>query len=540
MPAALRYVAVVRVWGPVVLVGVVAGCLSGGPPPTGQRLTSGRENVQLKFLGSKPGAPLLVWKNVDNFVSGSELHLLTPSTTDQPVSDRLLAQGVTYDSIFRDLVLDSRGRIAITLMNSNDPTIMYVPGGADLVLVDTATGAQQDLGLFNGNYEQSESGDRIIYDSTDGVHVHEIDDQDTLLGPLSAHVIPSLVGEDVYYLVGVDYSVPGGNVDADLWRFTRGGTPEHLTDHVSQLTVMSGLLVIMRGGMTQASASVTSILDPVTLHETPVPASSVVSISPDGRWLVATTQMDVPPLTVLFQPATGQTQTLQVPNPYFGVAWRPGQDGEAWLSFSGGGSTSTTLIARPGSTLVDISRQILSSYGPPVGIASPFSDDGKYFLALQSEFGYLDVRSPVSLVPVDDPMATGLLLNPTGSTYSFAIGLSDGGLLVGAWFKDSDRSDFYRYDLATGTSRLLGEAGSVVAVGQRRMLVLLHVVNQTGDLALVDLETGATTVLAQTVGAVTVEGPSGSDALAPGTRVAFSLINPIASPYDGVWIVTLP
>jgi malonyl CoA-acyl carrier protein transacylase len=87
---------------------------------------------------------------------------------------------------------------------------------------------------------------------------------------------------------------------------------------------------------------------------------------------------------------------------------------------------------------------------------------------------------------------------------------------------------------------LLGEAGSVVVVGLRRMLVLLHVVNQTGDLALVELDTGATTVLGHSVGAVAVEGSSGSDALAPGTRVAFSLINPIASPYDGVWIVTLP
>ena len=245
--------------------------------------------------------------------------------------------------------------------------------------------------------------------------------------------------------------------------------------------------------------------------------------------------MDVP-LSVLFQPATGQTQPLDVPPSYLGVDWRPGQDGEAWLSIQSG----TTLIARPGSALVDISRRILSSYFPPVGSVGPFTIYGNSFLAYQSDVGYFDARVPVSLVPVDDPSATGLLLNPAGSSYSFAAELSDGGLLVGAWFKDSDRSDFYRYDLATGTSRLLGEAGSVVAVGQQRMLVLLHVANQTGDLALVDLDTAATTVLAHSVGGVAVEGPSGSDALAPGTRVAFSLINPIASPYDGVWIVTLP
>jgi len=133
-----------------------------------------------------------------------------------------------------------------------------------------------------------------------------------------------------------------------------------------------------------------------------------------------------------------------------------------------------------------------------------------------------------------------VLLNPTGSNYQFGAELSDGGLLVAAWFKDSDRADFYRYDITKGTSRLLGESGSAVAIGEKRMLALLHVESQIGDLALIDLDTGANTVLAQSVTNVVVEGPSGNNALAPGTRVAYSLINPIASPYDGVWVVTLP
>ena len=272
----------VRVWALVGLVGVVTGCLSGGPPPTGQRLTTERDSVQLKFLGSKPGAPLLVWRNVDNFETGSELHLLTPSTTDQPVSDRLLAQGVTYDSTSRGLVLDSRGRIAVTVFQSqNNGPIYTYPPPENLILVDPATGAQQDLGFIN-SYEQSNSGDRIVYDTPDAVHVHDVDDQDTVLGSRSAHVLTSLVGDDVYYTVGVDYA----GQDGELWRFTRGGTPEQLTDQVSQFSVVSGSLLVRRGGTTQTSG--TSILDPVTLHETHVPAPDVLSISPDGRWLVAT------------------------------------------------------------------------------------------------------------------------------------------------------------------------------------------------------------------------------------------------------------
>ena len=72
---------VVRVWALAGLAGVAAGCLSGGPPPTGQRLTTERGPVRLQFLGPKPGAPLLVWEHVDNFETGSELHVLTPSIT---------------------------------------------------------------------------------------------------------------------------------------------------------------------------------------------------------------------------------------------------------------------------------------------------------------------------------------------------------------------------------------------------------------------------------------------------------------------------
>jgi len=395
---------VVRVWASVVLVGVMAGCISGGPPPTGQRLTSGREPVQLAFLGSKPGAPLLVWKDVNNFDAGSDLHLLTLSATGQLVSDRLLAQRVVAPgySTVSSPTLDSRGRIALTLVTDQSP-INYYPRPGALTLVDVATGAQQDLGFVSG-YQQSESGDRIVYASLDAVHVHEVDDQDTVLGPISAHVITYLAGEDVYY------TVLGDNADADLWRFTRGGTPEHLTDHVSSFTPRQGLLFVTRGGVPPQAGmppqpGVTSILDPVTLHETPLPASDIVSISPDRRWLVATTYaydaQTTMPLTVLFETATGASQTLDVPSQYFsGVGWRPGQDGEVWLSTQNG----TTLIVRPGSSApVEIPRQILSSYGSPLADPFVFTRDGKHFLSYQSEFGYLGARDPIYLAAVDDP-----------------------------------------------------------------------------------------------------------------------------------------
>ena len=67
---------------------------------------------------------------------------------------------------------------------------------------------------------------------------------------------------------------------------------------------------------------------------------------------------------------TGASQTLDVSSPYFtGIGWRPGQDGEVWLSDQSG-----TAIARPGSSpSVEIPGQILSSYGWPLGDAFVFT-----------------------------------------------------------------------------------------------------------------------------------------------------------------------
>src|SRR5262249_14984499 len=147
---------------------------------------SGRDRVQLAFLGSKPGAPLLVWEGVDNFDAGSDLHLFTLSATGQPASDHLLAQGVATSFNPSSPVVDSRGRIALTLVTDQSPANVYPRPGV-LTLVDVATGAQQDLGFVN-SYGQSDSGDRIIYYTQDGVHVHDVDDRDTVLSSLSPYV----------------------------------------------------------------------------------------------------------------------------------------------------------------------------------------------------------------------------------------------------------------------------------------------------------------------------------------------------------------
>jgi hypothetical protein len=93
------------------------------------------------------------------------------------------------------------------------------------------------------------------------------------------------------------------------------------------------------------------------------------------------------------------------------------------------------------------------------------------------------------------------------------------------------------------TQRQIASTGNVVATGRSRCLVLLNWVASagSGDLTIVDYATGAQSLIAENVHSVAVDVSSdGSDALAPGTRVAFLVRNRIASPYDGLWALELP
>ena len=103
-------------------------------------------------------------------------------------------------------------------------------------------------------------------------------------------------------------------------------------------------------------------------------------------------------------------------------------------------------------------------------------------------------------------------------------------------------------DPDTGASQSFVINGQVVALGHTRALALVdwQIDRKTGDLCLIDLATGAQTLLAKNVYTVAVDPgthadvPPDIDALAAGTRIAFLVRNPFASPYDGLWVAELP
>jgi hypothetical protein len=112
--------------------------------------------------------------------------------------------------------------------------------------------------------------------------------------------------------------------------------------------------------------------------------------------------------------------------------------------------------------------------------------------------------------------------------------------------QEVSRQDLYLVDLVTGQSRAMASGGHLVALGQNRALALLdwQLSSSTGALTVIDLATGAKTLLAEGVYAVAVDpGPDpaeGADPLAAGTSIAFLVRNRLASPYDGLWTAHLP
>lgn len=173
------------------------------------------------------------------------------------------------------------------------------------------------------------------------------------------------------------------------------------------------------------------------------------------------------------------------------------------------------------------------------GGQSFFTRDGAYWFS--SGPSQTQNRFTVKVGIADDPTGPTFGLNPEGtSSYGYRP-LGDGRLMVEAFRTVPERSDVYAVDPATGTSSLLGEQGVVLAAGASRALANLHRVDGRGDLTVIDVETDRATVLAyEFTQTALVERDAASAAAAPGARVVFNFLARFDSPYDGIWVATLP
>jgi hypothetical protein len=175
---------------------------------------------------------------------------------------------------------------------------------------------------------------------------------------------------------------------------------------------------------------------------------------------------------------------------------------------------------------------------------SMFSRAGTWVFTLAVDQGG---RAAVSALSADDPSQPAVPLNPAGTTVDSYWELADGRLVFEAAITGNRINDIYIVDPARAERRALASGGHVLSVGATRLLALLDWLPSSGSgtLTLVDLETGAHTVIAENVFAAaldrrTLPGDPDGDPLGSGARLAYLVRNRLDSPWDGLWMTTLP
>jgi hypothetical protein len=449
------------------------------------------------------------------------------------------------------LATDSLGRLLLVEFN---PTTSQGQG-YEVWRFDPSSGSGAFLAnasMSNGEaFLLSPGQTRGFVNDAGSGHLFELESEQFFLSVSN----PVFIGEDFYYVVyEFENGTPAGT---KLYRMKPDTQPEILfassgtisfepilSDHTPQLLLFLS---------TDTGYEPIALLDTETLNAIPLPRergqSGFVSASSDGHWLAFMATVSMGDSTqpsdhrlFLYDWTTGDYATLDSTRVGKSIGtnieWRPGS-AELWISTLPDGFCTW----RPEADLTKVQATLYAYTRAPDGKQSAFTRDGRHWFSTDN-----GDRPTISVGLSDDPTADRLPLNPHGTVTTSHWETDDGRLLVGAWTISEYRKDAYLVDADAGTSRAIASAGYLVALGHTRALALLNweVSRATGDLTLIDLLSGEKTVLAEDVYAVDVDRgksadvPSGTDALAPGTRVAYLTNNRLASPWDGLWVASLP
>jgi hypothetical protein len=529
----------------IVAVCSIAACLPAGNPPTGRHLLHGRNADSVLFTDAAPGAPSRIllsrWQANPGDVYDSNQII---STVDDPgagkpaPAERDLLEHVNVTNCSQPpcvLSTDSLGRLYLVTQVATPSD--NNPGGTEvhreLFRVDPSSGASVSLGDV---YELQMSDDRTRTAAVTS-------DQ----GQFTCTVSDVSGGQQT--LVGVEHAQFAGNdllftsAEHRLMRLRPDGQTDILAEDVFGFEVMDtdrGPLVMIRQesdmspprwGLFDVGAQTAIALPPATAE------SQRLLQSPSGRYVVALHAYDnsTRPMT-LFDRDTGNERTESIPirEHFDSGLWRPGHD-EFWIQ-----ADSNLWKFHPERGLAQF-----AAWGGflPLWAAQPnepiFTIDGNFWMGIVPPPGE---KSSVFLHSADDANAEPLLLNPSGTGVTSAWPMNDGRLLVEDWIANRKRNDIYLADPAAHTLFALTTGSNIVAVGRDRMLAFLRwSITGSGDLTLIDFATGAQLLIAENVSSVAVDrSPSADDPLAPGTGVAFLVRNRIASPFDGLWVATLP
>lgn len=419
--------------------------------------------------------------------------------------------------------------------------------GSYVARIDFSSGQEDDLGPPGRHplgFLLSPSRSRV---SVSG-RVLNPDDTVSPIDPESP-AEPAFIGDDLYY--GVSKLGETGTVSS-IYRDRIGHAPESLlsttgvvtfrtiaTDVATQLLVSSKSEVGETPYLLFDSERRSSMLLPSQRG-----SAQLQSISSDGHWLTFGEPAPEGGRLFLFDWTSGDNASLILNGSVDRAEWRPGHH-ELWIPLGSG--INVVWAASPDTAKASFSAGTTQVEFSPDGRRSMFTRDGKHWLSSQGRtVGSDGITVAFFAGDVDDPSLAPVQLNPWGEELAALWEMADGRLLVGASaLRVGKRQDIFLVDADAGSSKLIASGGHLVALGQNRALALLNwqLSSSTGDLTLIDLGTGAKTLLAENVYdlAVDTAGSEASvDTLAPGTRIAFLVRNRLASPYDGLWVARLP
>ena len=541
-----------------IVAATMAGCLPAGSAPVGQHLLSDRTLSGVHFSPSETdgvASHLLVTGPAQDITEGDSAYSVTFTVADLYEIPADTASGTGYRLDLARLLVekclvpkdaaadwavqtDIRGRLLVVCYGKSTGELVY----NGVLRMDLATGTQERLGgayyyLSYPAFVLSPGRTRVVVGVYE-TNVVELDGESTYLHRNSTDT--TFAGEDLYY----DTGLPSYYQTRDLWRLLPYGQPELLDHnaypHLTFATDRGPRLILARDLATETRFL---LFDPETLQEAPLPSSGAPPLnpdfapaSPDGHWLVLSANPFT--LVTLFNWVTSETQEIDTSD-CSGWEWRPGHD-ELWINMKDG----TLRIWKPETGVTAMPVAPVRTAQAPSGTLSLFTSDGNYWFSLRPG----GAQSALYIGSADDPSGPAYQVTPAGAQIYSHWELADGRILAGAWTTTDYRKDYYLVDPSTGASQGFAVNGLLVALGHTRALAHVNWENgpATGDLCLIDLATGAQTLLAENVYAAAVDTgihadvPAGTDALAPGTRIAFLVRNRMDSPYDGVWVAELP
>lgn len=540
----------------------LAGCLPRGQAPAGRRWLPSRTVEQVLFAPGPDGEParLLTTRRsaATGFAQVRDVYAVSPPASAETFGaeslllDQIGNAGQTCIEPSCKIPTDSRGRILL-------PRETRPPGGGpetfSLVRVDPLTGDKTDLGPETYYVGLSPDRRTFAYQRGGTLVLRELDDQ------------------EVRVEQGYSASFVGGNVYVQTegtlaWLRPPYDTRQELAHDIDNITLIQGretLVALCRRGP-GVRACESSLLDPVTGVETPLPAEVTqpfnLKMSPSGRYLFgfATLPSDDGSYALwLYDRQTATLRSTTGDGLWGEGVWRPGHD-EIWFTTEASSPNQDSPADpatqtppqrsswrwRPGDAPMKVGdTPFFVPFGPFIGNAAsswPFTPDGRFWVSYAAN-SFVGDKPAILLRAVDDASAAPLLLNPAGTAVQNLWPIGDGRLVVEDRISNEKRSDIYLVDPAARTMRQLGHSGNVVATGSTRILVFLDwlIGGGSGELTLIDLATDARTLLAENVHDVVVEkAAAGADALAPGTRVVYVSRHRIESPYDGLWVARLP